>query len=63
MNTIEVGQKWIGLKNEIVFTIVKVTEKSVSVIYTMQNEEYSRQKKGILTKKQLIECMKLKENG
>lgn len=62
MNTIEVGQKWIGAKNEIVFTIVKVTEKSVSVVYTMQIEEHPRQKKGILSKKQLMDCMKLKEN-
>lgn len=56
---IEIGQQWVGNANKIAFTVVKVTEKSVTVTWEVSNEDTwgTITKRAILSKEQMLRTM------
>jgi hypothetical protein len=51
---IKVGDQYIGIENKIIFTITKVSNKSVSLTYLHED----RVKKGNITKEHLFKHMR-----
>lgn len=60
MENIEVGQVYIGIKNSIKFEVVRVTKKSVTVVYEMQlyYHDYPKTYKNCISKEQLLKTTK-----